>query len=155
MKSLSINPFNATDILFGYKTIECRTWHTDHRGDMLVCSTSRPTAGSICRHALCVVRLVDVVPFAEEHLDRALIDEAPQGSFAWILDDVRWIEPFPVKGKLGLYDVDDSLIKMIDDSISNYDALRRYYEPIMTWKDRHTTEEETREWWELLLSEAI
>ena len=28
------------------------------------------------------------------------------GAFAWVLEEIRRIEPFPVKGELGIYDVE-------------------------------------------------
>ena len=40
MKALSIIPWYAMDILEGYKTVECRTWKTNYRGPILICSSS-------------------------------------------------------------------------------------------------------------------
>jgi len=39
MKALSISPEYALEILAGRKTIEYRSWKTNHRGDLLICST--------------------------------------------------------------------------------------------------------------------
>lgn len=101
MKALSIqNPY-ATDILNGDKPIEFRTWKTNHRGDLLIVSSKNPKfSGMLSGHALCVVTLADIRP-SEEY----------DGYYEWLLENVRPIEPFPVKGKLNLYNVDDSLIK--------------------------------------------
>lgn len=107
MKALSIAPDYAMWILVEDKTIECRTWKTNYRGDILICSTAQKWEGTIPGHALCVVELYDVVPFRKEHLEGACMDEMPsKDSYAWMLRNVRWIKPFPVKGKLSLWECD-------------------------------------------------
>lgn len=71
MKALSVQPYWATSILQKTKTVECRTWKTDYRGDLLICASSGPWwAGSIRKHALCVVELLDIVPLRRKHLMR-------------------------------------------------------------------------------------
>lgn len=156
MKALSIHPEYAMSIMLGEKTIECRTWRTEYRGKLLVCSSNRPTVGTISGHALCVVNLVDVVPFRDEYVDAAMCDAMPdRPMYAWMLDDIELIEPFPIKGKLGLYDVDDSLIRVIPESVSDHDALKTYYEPLIKWSDRYTLEAEVKAWWNDLLSQAL
>ena len=98
MKALSIHPYYADKILYREKTIECRSWKTSYRGDILICSTAKKVEGTIPGHALCVAELVDVVPFDESHLDDACMDEVPYDAYAWILDNFRIIKPIPVKG---------------------------------------------------------
>lgn len=52
MKALSVQPYWATSILQKTKTVECRTWKTDYRGDLLICASSGPWwAGSIRKRA--------------------------------------------------------------------------------------------------------
>lgn len=99
MKAISIkNPY-ATQILIGTKTIEYRSWDTKHRGDLLICSSANPSIpGMLSGHALCVVDLVDVSYNSDEDL------------YEWHLSNVRRIKPFPVKGKLNFFEVDDSLL---------------------------------------------
>lgn len=63
MKALSIHPVYAGLIWAGDKTIECRSWRTDYRGDLLICSTAKKIKDTIPGHALCVVTLADIVPF--------------------------------------------------------------------------------------------
>jgi len=150
MKALSVKPLWATAILMRYKTVECRTWQTDHRGPLLICASSDPWwAGTMCKHALCMVDLVDVVPFTEEHLAPALMDEMPEKqSYAWLLGDFWMIEPFEVKGQLHLYDVDaDKLVfKREDESFVNF--ANRCYKPLMRWEDEDMGREETEPMWE-------
>ncbi|MFR7746081.1 MAG: hypothetical protein ACLU06_01430 [Eggerthellaceae bacterium] len=148
MKALSLTPDWAIDVLLGYKMVECRTWKTDYRGPLLICASSQAWPGSIAKHALCVVDLVDIVPFAKKHLNAACMDAMPKpGSFAWILENLRWVKPFEVKGKLHLYDVPDEKIEFIPAEIDNATALKTYYEPLMTWSNREIKEEEVRAWW--------
>lgn len=139
MKAISIrNPY-AHFILCGEKGIECRTWQTDYRGDLLICSSANPKIKySICGHALCIVRLDSIEPFKKEHLDAACLSDMPEGKcYAWHFTDVRVIKPFPVKGKLNFFNVDDNLIEIIDngdDSMSEEEAgalYAQYFEPLL------------------------
>ena len=117
MKALSVrNPY-AAFILIGEKPVECRSWQTDYRGDLLICSSANPKVkNTICGHAICVVRLDHIEPFTKEHLEAACLDEMPEGNnYAWHITNLRMIKPFPVKGKLGLFEVDDSQIEVLID----------------------------------------
>jgi hypothetical protein len=114
MKALSIMPEWAHLVLLGEKTVEYRTWKTDYRGDLLICASSHEHEGTISKHAICVVTLADIEPFRRKHREGACMTEQfDPDAWAWILTDVRFIEPFPVKGKLHLYEVDDSLIHFV------------------------------------------
>jgi hypothetical protein len=123
MKALSLKPEWAHQILCGEKNIEYRTWQTKHRGDLLICSSANPKRkGMISGHALIVCTLSDII--YNEH----------DGIYEWHLTNFREIIPFPVKGKLNLYDVDDSLIKylpsdMTDEEAENY--YNKYFVPLM------------------------
>lgn len=127
MKALSLKPYWAMEIFEGRKTIECRTWKTDYRGDILICSSNnQKMPGLICGRALIVAHLVDIVPFTVKHLEAAEMDEMPEGKcYAWIFDGFDDILPFKVKSKLHLFDIDDDLITYIDfdgDSIDERTA---------------------------------
>ena len=106
MKALSIHPVYACAIWIGKKTIECRTWLTDYRGDILICSTAKKFKDTIPGHALCGVRLADVVPLEKKHLEAACMTDFEPGMYAWILEDLRLIKPIPLKGKLSLWNYD-------------------------------------------------
>lgn len=112
------------------KTIECRSWKTDYRGDIVICSTAKKIKHTIPGHALCVVRLVDVVPFKREHLTEArmLQSEYKPGMYAWILDNVRYIRPVPVKGKLSLWNFDDNLIEYLQEPETDEEDEKIYHE---------------------------
>lgn len=134
MKALSIRPDYAMFIFAKTKTIECRSWKTDYRGDILICSTAKKIKHTIPGHALCVVNLVDIVPFKKKHCleARMLQSDYQPGMYAWILDNVRYIRPIPVKGKLGLWEYNRSLEILQEPETDEEDEkiYREIYEPL-------------------------
>ena len=144
MKALSVHPYYAMNIALGLKSVECRTWSTDYRGDLLICSTAKKFHGTIPGHALGVVTLQDVVPFKKKHLKDALMHPADYqpGTFAWILTYNRLIVPVPVKGKLSLWEYDGKIKYIpesewiLPDEIAPEDAddgewVKKYWEPLI------------------------
>ena len=116
MKAITIDPDYCAYIAEGTKTVECRTWKTNYRGELLICAGKRPMEGFISGYAYTTVELLDVVPFTEMHLEAAGMTEMPsEKCYAWILANPYPIYPIKVRGRLGLFDVDDSLIKYVDD----------------------------------------
>lgn len=141
MKALSVrNPW-AHLIMCGEKEFEFRSWRTDYRGDLLICSSANPKIkNTICGHALCVVRLNDVIEvttknYRDFELERS--DLTGGKLYAWQLTDVRVIKPLPVKGKLNFFNVDDELIEIIDngdDNLTDEEAdelYKKYIEPLL------------------------
>ena len=140
LKALSIHPYYAQAIAAGEKTIEVRTWKTDYRGDILICSTAKKLHGTIPGHALCVVRLVDVVPLKRKHLQAAMLapSDYEPGLYAWILEDNRLIEPIPLKGKLSLWNYDGpvnflprEIWELTEDNDPGDAWFIKYWEPLM------------------------
>lgn len=129
MKALSVRQPYAYGIENGLKTVEVRTWRTDYRGDLLICSSKQwaplpeldpsqlnldlfPLGASIC-----VVTLKDVVPLTKELLPYACMEEMPQTDralYGWVLENPRPVYNFDVSGKLHLFDVDDAKIEFIE-----------------------------------------
>ena len=104
MKAISVKQPWANLIASGRKTIETRKWDTDYRGDILIVSSKLPNiepAGC----ALAVARLVDCRPMTIGDEPAAGCSIYPN-AFAWVLTDIRGIKPFPVRGQLGIYDVE-------------------------------------------------
>lgn len=90
----------AAQIAIGEKPIEYRTWKTPFRGDLLICASQYNDGWYYPRgYALCIVELYDITHNGD--------------CFEWHLRNVRPVQPFKVKGKLHLYDVDDRLIKTV------------------------------------------
>lgn len=134
MKALSIHPYYASAIVTGEKTVECRTWKTNYRGDIVICSTAKKIKGTIPAHALAVVRLADVVPFQRKHLKPALMTPADYepNLYAWLLEDVRIIKPVPVKGKLSLWEYTGEIEYIKEPETEEEDAAQyeKYWKPI-------------------------
>lgn len=133
MKALSLNPEAAMAIFEEQKSIECRTWKTNHRGKILICSSARKEPGFISGHALCTADLTDIEPFNESHLKGAMMEVMPNvPCYAWHLDNVEVVKPFPVRGKLGMFDVDDELIEVFGADDISYamtdDEFDLYYQ---------------------------
>ena len=107
MKALTVHPLYAMCLVTGKKTVECRTWKTSYRGDILICSSAKKLKYTIPGHALGVVTLVDVVPFERKHIEPSMEDGMVYDAYAWILENPRCIKPIPVKGKLSLWNFAD------------------------------------------------
>lgn len=110
MKAISLWQPWASLIREGKKTIETRRWYTHFRGDLVICSTKNPpVAGRLCGYALCIVQVTGCRLMRKEDEPLALCSWEP-GRWAWLLRDIRPIEPFPVHGRQGFFDLDASLI---------------------------------------------
>ncbi len=104
MKALSLKQPFANWVTEGKKTIETRTWPTAHRGDLFIVSSKSPPikpAGT----ALAIVRVVECRPMTQADETAACCQVYPN-AWAWILEDIRPIQPFPVKGSLRLFEVE-------------------------------------------------
>lgn len=107
MKALSVRQPWATMIAEGSKTIETRTWGTDYRGDLLIVSSKRPQIDDLpTGQALCVVELVDCRPMTVADESRARC-KWYDGAWAWVLSNKRPVEPVNIRGRLGIYEVDE------------------------------------------------
>ena len=106
MKAISLKQPWASWIAQGRKTIEIRRWPTKHRGPLLICSSKRPQIDGLpTGKALCIVNVVDCRPMTKADETAAMCELYP-GAYAWLLADIKRIEPFAVKGSLGLYEVE-------------------------------------------------
>lgn len=133
MKAISIKQPWAKFIAQGFKTIEVRTWQTLYRGPLLIVSSLKPddfmktfpkktdpTHGVWLKEiegqnqidgfyhlgqALAIVELWKIEPMKKEHEAAALCDSGP-GLFSWHVRLIKRIEPFHVKGKLSIYEVE-------------------------------------------------
>ena len=101
MKALSVRGDYIMDMIAGKKKIEYRTWKTNYRGPLLMCSTAKKVAGAAPGYAICVVNLKSIQYFPFEDL------------YYWNIEFADVIKPIHVKGQLKLFNVDDDLIKPI------------------------------------------
>jgi hypothetical protein len=129
MNALSVkNPVGEL-IILGYKPIETRTWKTNFRGDILICVSQKLFTGKLfipsgfsshdmtnayyhVGKAICVVSLVDIRPMVKED-EKLACCPIYDGAYSWILENIRPIKRFPVKGKLNIFQVEDKLIEYI------------------------------------------
>lgn len=110
MKALSIKQPWANMICSGEKTIETRLWHTPYRGELLIVSSKRPSIQPN-GYALAVARLVDCRPMQLDDEAAACCD-LYDGAYSWVLSGVQPIKLIPVRGQLGLYDVDCDPVRL-------------------------------------------
>ena len=135
MKALSIWQPWASLIADGHKRFETRSWKAIHRGPLLICSGLRiPRLHELDDRvrdlvnakwlplgmAVCVVELkacwsvtnsfvMGLTPY--DSIEFALGDYSP-GRFAWDLHNVRrFKEPWPVKGRQGLFNVPEEEVE--------------------------------------------
>lgn len=157
MKGLMVSPEDAMKLLLDRKWVEAQMVRTDFRGPVVICASDAPAdAGTIPGYALCVVNLASVEPFAEDLLEAAGMAKMPaKGAFAWVFDDLDWIEPIGLErlgdttaGPQGLFDIDGTLVNRLPQEMDSIQALKTYYEPLITWSDAHHTEQQTRVWWD-------
>lgn len=104
MKALSIKQPWANMIASGKKTIETRHWFTSYRGQLLICSSKMPNVAP-AGFALATCKLVNCRPMSRGDYTEACCDWY-EGAYSWILRDIQKLEPFPVKGQLGIFDVE-------------------------------------------------
>ena len=134
MKALSIHTQYAMLIFAGTKTVEIRTWSTDYRGDLLICSTAKKIKDTIPGHALCVATLKNVVPFEKKHLEPAQVASVDDynGLYAWELENIRYIKPIPLKGKLSLWNYDGEIEYLKEPATDEEDEkmYHEIYEPL-------------------------
>lgn len=104
MKALSVRQPWANLIASGRKTIETRPWATRYRGRLLIVSSKRGTEPPF-GVAVATATLVRCLRMADRDSQAACIAKYTR-AYSWILRDIQAIEPFPVRGQLGLFDVD-------------------------------------------------
>ena len=130
MKALSLWQPWASFVAEGHKTIETRSWSTRYRGELLICAAKK--TGSKLRgervfleealgvklvdkkiplgQAVAIVDLVDCRSITYTLIDSIspkeyVLGNYEIGRYAWILENIRKIEPFPVIGRQGLFNV--------------------------------------------------
>ena len=101
IKALLVRGDFIMDMIAGKKKIEYRTWKTNYRGPILMCSTAKKVAGAAPGYAICVVNLKSIQYFPLE------------GFYHWNIELAIVIKPIHVKGQLKLFNVDDNLIEPI------------------------------------------
>lgn len=121
MKALSVSPDFALDILTGRKNYEYRSWDTQYRGRILICSTQKKIEGTIPGHALITCEIINTKKIAAN-------------KFAWKLDNFIAIKPFAVKGQQRFFEVDDNLIEFApftdEQEAEAEEFFKKYFMPL-------------------------
>ena len=106
VKAISVQQPHADNLVDGPKKMEVRSWRTHYRGPLLVCAGARPVLpGRLSRHAIGIVNVVDCRRMKPEDAEPAMTDYEPD-LWVWIVAEARRIDAFPVKGKLGFFEVE-------------------------------------------------
>lgn len=93
------------------KTIEVRTRNTNYRGDLLVCSSSKPEIPGRLSGVTCgFVELYDVKQiedFTPEDWAATCIPEKerPRKGYGWMMRNPRRVVEMPIRGQLGVYNL--------------------------------------------------
>ncbi len=110
MKALSVRQPWADLIASGKKTIEMRSRPTRYRGPLVICSTK---VGKVPGTTRCIVDVVDCREFTRKDAAAACWkpDRAPGTpyAFSWVLANVRPVTQRPVRGRLGIFDLEGRL----------------------------------------------
>lgn len=124
MKVLSIKEPWASLIMNGTKKIETRSWKTKYRREIYIHASlskakiTKPEVYELikdmnfkCGYIICKCNLVDCIYMTDEYVNDMKINHYEEyicghyevGRYAWIVEDVKVIEPIEAKGKLGLW----------------------------------------------------
>jgi len=105
MMAISVRQPWANMIASGEKTIETRVWGTDYRGPLLIVSSKNPPIAPV-GFALAICNLIECRPMIKTDEFAAKCQIYP-GAYSWIFNTTeRVLEPFPVKGRLGIFAVE-------------------------------------------------
>lgn len=107
-KALSVRQPWANLIAEGRKTIETRQWPTDYRGPLIIVSSKRPPippAGC----TVAKVNLVDCRPMTKAD-EEAAGASFYFGAYAWVFEDIQPLIPVPIKGQLGIYEINSDKV---------------------------------------------
>ncbi len=139
MKAISLLQPWATLVVMGVKTIETRSWATQHRGAILI-HASQGKAGSIFAYespfkkyipdfkklpfgaivgqaSITDVVRVENLELTDEIINRLTMEERAfgdysEGRYAWILEDEKQFDnPIPARGTLSIWEYPDSIVK--------------------------------------------
>ena len=127
MKALTIKEPWATLIISGYKKYEFRSWKTNYRGELYIHTSLKkiPKNDERIRELVNLLKdkdikygyiiakcnLVDCIYMDEEFINKIKTENPTEykcgeyavGRYAWVLKDIRKIEPIQAKGHLGIW----------------------------------------------------
>lgn len=133
MKCISVRQPFASLIARDYKHVENRSWTTNHRGLIAIHAgvyrnqadeldvvrefrrAREPWDADLPRGGIiAIARLVGVVSSADE-IENEYERGWYTGEYGWLLGSVQPVEFVPMRGRLGLFEIDDALIKPLGE----------------------------------------
>jgi len=133
VKVLSLTEPYATLIKEKKKYVETRSWKTNYRGELYIHASITKMSKNILQREelmslienkemnfgsiICKCNLVDCVYMTEEYVEEMehtnhqeyICGEYSTGRYAWILEDIKPIEPIKAKGQLNIWNYYDEL----------------------------------------------
>lgn len=139
MKAISIKQPMVDRLFWDDDNVVFRSEDTEYRGELLICSSAkRKVEDCICGYALYVMDLIDVIAVTSENFSEWHLCEPPDHDntvYAWVLDNLRLVDPFPAIEAPGVYDVDDGLIHMCSEiEQMGDDEVQAWFD---TWESTH------------------
>ena len=115
-----------------HNKIETRTWITNYRGLVLICASKKPYSNKLINLisdikiidetlkdekiklgcAIAIGNLIDCRPMNQEDEDKCFVRYNPN-LFCHVYENVREIEPFEIKGKMGWLKLDSDILNQI------------------------------------------
>jgi len=111
IKGLSLKEPWASKVFSGEKTLETRTWVTKYRGLVLLCASRQPIS-DLSGKAFAVARITNCRPMTADDEVEACIEVYDRAN-VFVLEDVRPIEQFQVRGSLCLFKLEQEIIDKI------------------------------------------
>lgn len=127
MKCLTIKQPFADLIKSEKKIFEIRSWKTNYRGDLLICS-SKTIFNSENKNlyktgvTICIATLKDIIPFLKSHEKNAHI-KFIENYYCWVLENIKVVENIKISGKLGLYDCPIEIEKKLQIQKRNSNSI--------------------------------
>lgn len=134
LRGLSMKQPWAEMLICGRKSIETRTWATNYRGPVLICSSLQPDRKAmqdfgydgVRGQALGIFNLSNCRPMTEAD-ERGACYHSEPGRFAWTSNapTSRLLRPFPIKGRLGLFHLTESETALLNRILKEADEQIR------------------------------
>ena len=128
MKVITVKQPWAWLIAQGIKPVENRTWKTRYRGPIVIQVSAHKRSARDFEAAATFAMERDIIVPPQVELERGctvaiadLVDcvsqhDSPwfEGPYGWVLENVRPLPAFPLKGRLGVYDCPAGVVKLIE-----------------------------------------
>ena len=123
MKALSIRSPFAEQIMEGKKRIEFRSWKPSQLPITFLIQVSKNRASIYAGKIIGLITVTQVFDYQKnpdlfklhKYIYNIKMDNPPY-QYGWLLSDFKSIKPFPIKGKLGFFDVPNFITSELKSS---------------------------------------